>query len=27
MWRCHPEVVPDHLRAEDPGSIWLRKLG
>lgn len=27
IWRCHPEVVPEHLRAEDPGSIWLRKRG
>jgi hypothetical protein len=27
IWRCHPEVVPGHLRAEDPGSIWLRKRG
>lgn len=27
LWRCHPEVVPEHLRAEDPGSIWLRKRG
>ena len=27
IWRCHQEVVPEHLRAEDPGSIWLRKLG
>jgi hypothetical protein len=27
LWRCHPEVVPAHLLADDPGSIWLRKHG
>jgi hypothetical protein len=27
IWRCQPEVIPEHLRAEDPGSIWLRKRG
>ena len=27
IWRCHPEVVPEHLRGADPGSIWLRKRG
>lgn len=27
IWRCHSEVVPEHLRAADPGSIWLRKRG
>jgi hypothetical protein len=25
LWRIHPEAVPGRLRAEDPGSIWLRK--
>lgn len=25
IWRCHPEVVPEHLLADDPGSIWLRR--
>lgn len=27
LWRCHPEVVPSHLAGEDPGSIWLRRVG
>ncbi len=24
LWKRHPELVPDHLSAENPGSIWLR---
>jgi len=27
LWRCHPEAVPAPLRADGPGSIWLRKTG
>jgi predicted O-methyltransferase YrrM len=26
LWRCHPELVPEHLAGGEPGSIWLRKL-
>lgn len=25
LWQCHPEMVPDQLAAEEPGSIWLRR--
>ena len=27
LWRCHPELVPAHLADEEPGSIWLRRVG
>ena len=26
LWRCHPELVPDFLAQEGPGSIWLRRI-
>ncbi len=26
LWHCHPEVVPVDLQADEPGSIWLRKV-
>lgn len=26
FWRCRPELVPRRLAAEQPGSIWIRKL-
>ena len=25
IWKEHPEVVPENLRAASPGSIWLRR--
>jgi Methyltransferase domain len=25
LWRSHAEMVPSHLQAEDPGSVWLRR--
>jgi predicted O-methyltransferase YrrM len=25
VWHQHPELVPSDLRAENPGSIWLRR--
>lgn len=25
LWRCHPELVPEELRVEAPGSIWIRR--
>jgi predicted O-methyltransferase YrrM len=25
LWQCHPEAVPERLRREQPGSIWLRR--
>lgn len=25
LWLEHPDAVPEHLRAGEPGSIWLRK--
>lgn len=25
LWRCHPELVPVGIAAEEPGSIWLRR--
>jgi hypothetical protein len=27
LWRCHPELVPHQLAQEEPGSIWIRKVG
>jgi predicted O-methyltransferase YrrM len=27
LWRCHPELVPARLAGQDPGSIWLRRVG
>jgi predicted O-methyltransferase YrrM len=27
FWRCHSELVPGSLNAEQPGSIWIRKIG
>jgi hypothetical protein len=27
LWRCHPELVPAHLAAPEPSSIWLRRRG
>lgn len=26
LWQRHPELVPDGIAAEYPGSIWLRRL-
>jgi hypothetical protein len=26
LWRCHPERVPEHLVAQEPSSIWLRRV-
>lgn len=26
FWRCHANLVPQHLASEGPGSIWLRKV-
>jgi hypothetical protein len=26
LWRCHPDRVPQQIAAEQPGSIWLRKV-
>jgi hypothetical protein len=26
LWRCHPELVPQRLVREKPGSIWIRKV-
>ncbi len=26
LWRCHPEMVPEQLVAQEPGSIWLRRV-
>jgi predicted O-methyltransferase YrrM len=26
LWKNHPELVPDHLRGREPGSIWLRRV-
>ena len=26
LWQTHPELIPDHLAAEHPGSIWLRRV-
>jgi hypothetical protein len=25
LWQRHPELVPEHLRQEQPGSLWLRR--
>jgi Methyltransferase domain len=25
LWQCHPDLVPDRLAAEGPGSLWLRR--
>jgi hypothetical protein len=27
LWRCHPELVPRQLAREEPGSMWVRKVG
>lgn len=27
LWRCHPELVPASLAGQEPGSIWLRRVG
>jgi predicted O-methyltransferase YrrM len=27
LWQRHPELVPGHLRCEQPGSLWLRRRG
>jgi predicted O-methyltransferase YrrM len=27
LWRCHPELVPARLAGQEPGSIWLRRVG
>jgi predicted O-methyltransferase YrrM len=27
LWQRHPELVPDHLLSEKPGSLWLRRRG
>ncbi len=26
FWRCHPDLVPQRLASEQPGSIWLRRV-
>ena len=26
LWRCHPELVPESLSRQEPGSIWLRRV-
>lgn len=26
LWQCRPNLVPQRLELDDPGSIWLRKL-
>lgn len=26
LWQCHPELVPEELADEHPGSIWLRRI-
>lgn len=26
LWQAHPELVPERLRDERPGSIWLRRV-
>lgn len=26
LWQRHPELVPQHLSSERPGSIWLRRI-
>jgi len=26
LWQCQPELVPQPLAQERPGSIWLRKV-
>jgi predicted O-methyltransferase YrrM len=25
LWQKHPELIPDSLRAEHPGSLWIRR--
>jgi len=25
LWKQHPELVPEHLRQDNPGAIWLRR--
>ncbi len=27
LWHCHPELIPPSLAREEPGSIWLRRVG
>lgn len=27
IWRLHPELIPEHLSGENPGAIWLRRVG
>ena len=26
FWKCHPDLVPERLASERPGSIWLRRV-
>lgn len=26
LWRCQPELIPQHLAGEQPGSLWIRKV-
>lgn len=26
FWQCHPDLVPERLASERPGSIWLRRV-
>jgi hypothetical protein len=25
LWQKHPELIPDRIAAERPGSLWLRR--
>jgi predicted O-methyltransferase YrrM len=26
LWRCHPDMIPESIAKEEPGSIWLRRV-
>lgn len=26
VWRCHAELIPQHMAGQEPGSIWLRRV-